>query len=133
LRLFCVLALQILTAFFSPFWRTEERQAYEILALHLRRKASLLTATSLDALLSLCGLDLKDPSRSVVANTLATQHVLLDFRIWSGVANEWQRTHLSKIEELVITASANEYNLRKLGKLRTLFSLFFLLFLLVLT
>jgi hypothetical protein len=101
------------------FCFAEERRAYEIVGLIIRRKAALLTASSTSFLFALCGICVDDPTRSVVVNTLATQHILLDFRIWRGVSEALQKQHLAVIEALV-RAEMDVYNLRKLShKLRT--------------
>lgn len=97
----------------------EERHAYEILALHLRKKAGLVTAVVHDSILQLAGFDVASPARSVVSNTLAFQHLVLDFYLWRETDLSIQMAHFDRLRDLVTTSEAAEFNLRKLSKLRT--------------
>ncbi|GAA5931772.1 hypothetical protein JCM10213_005852 [Rhodosporidiobolus nylandii] len=101
-------------------WRNseeaEERSAYETLALLLRRKASLVSLQVHDSLLALSGFDLAAPARSVVANTLAVQHIILDFQLWRDVQSSVQWAHFDRLRDF-LTGEAREYNSRKLNKL----------------
>lgn len=101
----------------------EEQHGYEILALHLRNKASLVTAGVHDSIFALAGFDLGSPSRSVVSNTLAFQHLVLDFPLWCETEAAVQRTHFDRLRELVTTSDFADYNLKKLTKLRACFFL----------
>ncbi|GAA5893041.1 hypothetical protein JCM6882_006922 [Rhodosporidiobolus microsporus] len=123
------LAVAVFVDAVKDSWRmseeAEERDAYEVLALHLRRKASLVTPSVHDSLLTLSGFDLFNPSRSIVANTLAVNHLLLDFVLWSTVDSAIQWAHFDRLRDLVQSADAKAYNLRKLEKLRVVRKLVF--------
>ncbi|BGP38319.1 Beige protein-like 1 [Rhodotorula kratochvilovae] len=115
------LAVRVFVEALRDSWRlseeAEERHAYEILALLLRRKASLVTAVVHDALLDFAGFNLASPGQSVVANTLAFQHLILDFALWKEMDSSIQWAHFDRLRELITTSDAAEYNLKKLNKL----------------
>ncbi|GAA5901206.1 hypothetical protein JCM8208_002303 [Rhodotorula glutinis] len=115
------LTIGVLVEALRDSWRlneeAEERHVYEILALHLRGKASLVTAVVHDSILELAGFDLASPARSVVSNTLAFQHLILDFQLWREVDPSVQRAHFDQLRRLVTASDLAEYNLKKLSKL----------------
>ncbi|GAA5834941.1 hypothetical protein JCM9279_007151 [Rhodotorula babjevae] len=115
------LAVGLLVEALKDSWRlneeAEERHAYEILAMHLRTKASLITASVHDSVFELAGFDLASPSRSVVRNTLAVQHLILDFPLWSETDASVQRAHFDRLRVLITTSDLAAYNLKKLTKL----------------
>ncbi|GAA5921426.1 hypothetical protein JCM3775_003043 [Rhodotorula graminis] len=114
------MSVGVLVEALEDSWRlceeAEERHAYEILALHLRAKASLVTAVVHDSILGLVGFDRDSPARSVVTNTLAFQHLVLDFQLWREVDPSVQRAHFDQLRRLITTSDLSEYNLKKLTK-----------------
>lgn len=100
----------------TPSALTERSQAYDILAHHLRAKASLITSTTHDTLLVFCGFDLETPGQSVVSNVLAVRHILLDFALWGATELQW--AHLERLRELVQRSEHADFNLRRLSKMR---------------
>ncbi|GJN87145.1 hypothetical protein Rhopal_000090-T1 [Rhodotorula paludigena] len=113
-------AVRVLVEALRDSWRlteeAEERHAYEILGLLLRRKATFITASVHDAILSLAGFDLAQPAKSVVVNPLACQHLVLDFSLWTAADPAVQWAHFDRLRDLMTTSETADYNLKKLQK-----------------
>lgn len=105
----------------SPL-RAERIQGYEILALHLRAKANLITHETHEALLAFCGFDFDDPSRSVVSNVLAFRFLLLDFALWGATESAVQWSHIDRLRDQVQRSEHAAFNMRRLAKMRALAS-----------
>lgn len=84
----------------------------------LRRKATFITASVHDAILSLAGFDLAQPANSVVVNPLAFQHLVLDFSLWTAADPAVQWAHFDRLRDLITTSETADYNLKKLQKQR---------------
>lgn len=109
----------------SDSWRNSEDaeriQGYEILALHLRQHASLITPATHDAMFKFVGYDLDDPAKSIVSNSLACRFLLLDLRLWNLTDSAIQLAHFARLRTLIDDANVNkEFNLRRLLKMRKL-------------
>jgi hypothetical protein len=100
------------------FPRTERIQGYEILALHLHAKASLITLDSHAILLEFCGFDFSNPIRSVVSNVLAFRFLVLDFGLWGATESAIQWAHFDRLRELVQRSEHAAFNLRRMAKMR---------------
>ncbi|KAK4047538.1 beige protein-like 1 [Microbotryomycetes sp. JL201] len=125
------LAVKLFVEVIGQSWRNSEDaeriQAYEILALLLKRKASLMSVRVYETLLELCGFDLQDGTQSVVSNVLAFRFIVLDFTLWSAVDVGLQQMHLLRLKQLLQLSAYPEFNLRRLTKMHVVRKVLFAL------
>lgn len=116
-------AVKLFIELVSDSWRNSEDaeriQGYEILALHLRRHASLIASATHDALFKFVGYDLEDPTKSIVSNPLACRFLLLDLRLWNLTDSAIQMAHFARLRAFIDGTNANtDFNLRRMLKMR---------------
>ena len=116
-------SVKLFVALVADSWRNSEDaeriQGYEILALHIRRHASLITPAVHDALFQFVGYNFEDPSKSIVSNPLACRFLLLDLGLWGLTGSVIQHAHFARLREFVDAENmSRDFNLRRMLKMR---------------
>ena len=96
----------------------ERTQSYEILGILLRNKAAMIDGDTHEAILSFCGFDLADPTKSVASNVLAFRFLVLDFALWTTADHAIQFAHLHYLRTLIQNSEHTGFNARRLTKMR---------------
>ncbi|SGY50147.1 BQ5605_C001g00859 [Microbotryum silenes-dioicae] len=121
--------VQLFVECIQDSWRNSEdaerTQAYETLAYLLRHKASLIDARTHDIILSFCGLDVDEPTRSIVSNVLAFRFIILDLVLWGATDLPMQQRHLQRLRDFVQRSEHASFNMRRVVKMHLVRKLLF--------
>jgi hypothetical protein len=107
--------LFILSESIKVSWRIasemETCQYYEIVAMILRKKSSLLNIAIMDILIQLFG-----PDESIISNSSALKHLFLDIELWRA-SKSLQKYYLNQISEFIIYNKYADQNIAILSEI----------------
>ena len=102
----------------------EVNKGYEIIALFLKKKYSMITMDTIEILLQLVG-STNDPKENVVANHLAFKHFILYYDLWKYAPLPIQQRILQFISSLMVNNFQNRFNVLRLRRLSMYFFFYF--------
>ena len=95
---------------------------YEILGYILKQKKALFSIEMMNTLLSVVGMDLEYPDDSVITNSFAFRHLMLDLDIWRKTDMEIQLLHLEQFKIFLQHSHKSSLNVKRLSTMRKLHS-----------
>lgn len=105
-------------------WRNSEDMerifGYEILGYILKQKKTLFSIEMMNTLLSVVGMDLEYPDDSVITNSFAFRHLMLDLDIWRKTDIEIQLLHLEQFKIFLQHSHKSSLNVKRLSTMRKL-------------
>ncbi|KAF9969436.1 hypothetical protein BGZ73_008219, partial [Actinomortierella ambigua] len=100
-------------------WRNSEDMerifGYEILGYILKQKKPLFSLEMMNTLLSMVGMDLEYPDDSVITNSFAFRHLMLDMDIWRKTDIEIQLMHLEQFKIFLQHSNKSSLNVKRLS------------------
>ncbi|KAI8602080.1 hypothetical protein EDD21DRAFT_372860 [Dissophora ornata] len=100
-------------------WRNSEDMerifGYEILGYILKQKKALFSVEMMNTLLSVVGMDLEYPDDSVITNSFAFRHLMLDMDIWKKTDIEIQLLHLEQFKIFLQHSHKSSLNVKRLS------------------
>ncbi|KAG0276853.1 hypothetical protein BGZ95_006955 [Linnemannia exigua] len=100
-------------------WRNSEDMerifGYEILGYILKQKKALFSIEMMNTLLSVVGMDLEYPDDSVITNSFAFRHLMLDMDIWRKTDTEIQLLHLEQFKIFLQHSHKSSLNVKRLS------------------
>ncbi|KAG0235966.1 hypothetical protein BGW42_004421 [Actinomortierella wolfii] len=100
-------------------WRNSEDMerifGYEILGYILKQKKPLFSLEMMNTLLSMVGMDLEYPDDSVITNSFAFRHLMLDMDIWRKSDIEIQLMHLEQFKIFLQHSNKSSLNVKRLS------------------
>ncbi|KAF9391989.1 hypothetical protein CPC16_003703 [Podila verticillata] len=100
-------------------WRNSEDMerifGYEILGYILKQKKTLFSIEMMNTLLSVVGMDLEYPDDSVITNSFAFRHLMLDLDIWRKTDIEIQLLHLEQFKIFLQHSHKSSLNVKRLS------------------
>ncbi|KAG0040780.1 hypothetical protein BGZ82_009762 [Podila clonocystis] len=100
-------------------WRNSEDMerifGYEILGYILKQKKALFSIEMMNTLLSVVGMDLEYPDDSVITNSFAFRHLMLDLDIWRKTDIEIQLLHLEQFKIFLQHSHKSSLNVKRLS------------------
>ncbi|KAF9117001.1 hypothetical protein BGX27_007055 [Mortierella sp. AM989] len=100
-------------------WRNSEDMerifGYEILGYILKQKKSLFSIEMMNTLLGVVGMDLEYPDDSVITNSFAFRHLMLDMDIWKKTDIEIQLLHLEQFKIFLQHSHKASLNVKRLS------------------
>ncbi|KAG0364972.1 hypothetical protein BGZ54_006992 [Gamsiella multidivaricata] len=100
-------------------WRNSEDMerifGYEILGYILKQKKTLFSIEMMNTLLSVVGMDLEYPDDSVITNSFAFRHLMLDMDIWKKTDIEIQLLHLEQFKIFLQHSHKSSLNVKRLS------------------
>ncbi|KAG0346054.1 hypothetical protein BG004_002567, partial [Podila humilis] len=100
-------------------WRNSEDMerifGYEILGYILKQKKALFSVDMMNTLLSVVGMDLEYPDDSVITNSFAFRHLMLDLDIWRKTDIEIQLLHLEQFKIFLQHSHKSSLNVKRLS------------------
>ncbi|KAF9918002.1 hypothetical protein BX616_010643, partial [Lobosporangium transversale] len=100
-------------------WRNSEDMerifGYEILGYILKQKRALFSIDMVNTLLSVVGMDLEYPDDSVITNSFAFRHLMLDMDIWRKTDINIQLLHLEQFKIFLQHSHKSSLNVKRLS------------------
>ncbi|KAF9180715.1 hypothetical protein BGZ50_006032 [Haplosporangium sp. Z 11] len=100
-------------------WRNSEDMerifGYEILGYILKQKKALFSIEMMNTLLSVVGMDLEYPDDSVITNSFAFRHLMLDMDIWRKTDVDIQLLHLEQFKVFLQHSHKSSLNVKRLS------------------
>ncbi|KAI8363654.1 hypothetical protein B0O80DRAFT_396168 [Mortierella sp. GBAus27b] len=100
-------------------WRNSEDMerifGYEILGYILKQKKGLFSPDMMNTLLSVVGMDLEYPDDSVITNSFAFRHLMLDMDIWKKTDTDVQLLHLEQFKVFLQDSQKSSLNVKRLS------------------
>ncbi|KAG0198496.1 hypothetical protein BGX28_008050 [Mortierella sp. GBA30] len=100
-------------------WRNSEDMerifGYEILGYILKQKKALFSIEMMNTLLSVVGMDLEYPDDSVITNSFAFRHLMLDLDIWRKTDVDIQLLHLEQFKIFLQHSHKSSLNVKRLS------------------
>ncbi|KAI1299170.1 hypothetical protein EDD11_006490 [Mortierella claussenii] len=100
-------------------WRNSEDMerifGYEILGYILKQKKALFSIEMMNTLLSVVGMDLEYPDDSVITNSFAFRHLMLDMDIWKKTDTDIQLLHLEQFKIFLQHSHKSPLNVKRLS------------------
>ncbi|CAO3574654.1 unnamed protein product [Mortierella alpina] len=112
-------AILLLDQLIRCSWRNSEDMerifGYEILGYILKQKKALFSIEMMNTLLSVVGMDLEYPDDSVITNSFAFRHLMLDLDIWRKTDMEIQLLHLEQFKIFLQHSHKSSLNVKRLS------------------
>ncbi|KAF9437108.1 hypothetical protein BGZ76_001981 [Entomortierella beljakovae] len=100
-------------------WRNSEDMerifGYEILGFILKQKKPLFSIEMMNTLLGVVGMDLEYPDDSVITNSFAFRHLMLDMDIWKKTDVDIQLLHLEQFKIFLQHSHKSSLNVKRLS------------------
>ncbi|KAG0304181.1 hypothetical protein BGZ98_005820 [Dissophora globulifera] len=100
-------------------WRNSEDMerifGYEILGYILKQKKALFSIEMMNTILSVVGMDLEYPDDSVITNSFAFRHLMLDMDIWKKTDTDIQLLHLEQFKIFLQHSHKASLNVKRLS------------------